>query len=107
MVLCVRGLHHTGKVLAKTKTKFVETAAHVLKPSNCFIDIPRGKLVQLFVMPKDNHCDINRAQNGKLMSLLEKPAFAFEKSPMRAVLAGRPRRMDSYSIVVGFFGLID
>lgn len=107
MVLCVHGLHRTGKALAKTKKIFHETAAHILEPSNCFIDVPRGKLVQFFVMPKDNHCDIDRAQNGKLMSLLEKPTFAFEKSPMSAVLANRPRRRNFYSIVVFFFGLIE
>lgn len=59
-------------------------------------------------MPKDNHRDIDRAQNGKLMSLLEKPTFAFEKSPMSAVLAKRPRKINLSSIdVFFFFGLID
>lgn len=96
MVLYVHGLHHTRKALAKMKKIVDEQTAHILESSNRFIDVPRRKLVQFFVMPKDNHRDINRAQHGKLMSLLEKPTFAFEKCPMRAELAGRTRRTKNY-----------
>lgn len=88
MVLCVHGPHHTRKALAKLKKIVDEQTAHVLEPSNYFIDVPRRELVQFFVMPKDYHRDINRAQDGKLMSLLEKPTFAFEKSAMMGELAG-------------------
>lgn len=82
MVLCVHGLHHTRKALAKLKKIVDEQTAHILEPPNYFIDVPRRELVQFFVMPKDYHRDINRAQHGELMSLLEKPTFAFEKSAM-------------------------
>lgn len=47
--------------------------------TNCFVDITRGKLVQLFVVPENDNCYIDRTEDGKLMSLLEKTAFALEK----------------------------
>lgn len=88
MVLYVHGRHHTRRALAKLKKIVDEQAAHILEPPNYFIDVPRRELVQFFIMPKDDHRDINRAQHGKLMSLLEKATFAFEKSTMMGESAG-------------------
>lgn len=79
-----------------------EQTAHILESLYYFIDVPRRELVQFFVMSKYYHRDINRAQHGKLMSLLEKPTFAFEESAMRGELAGRTRRINSSSIIVVF-----
>jgi len=52
---------------------------YVLIASNCFVDITRGKLVQLFVVPEDDNRYIDRTEDGKLMRLLEEAAFAFEE----------------------------
>jgi hypothetical protein len=41
-------------------------------------------LVQLLIIAKDYNRDIDRAEHGKLMRLLEKTSFALEKSTIAA-----------------------
>lgn len=103
MVLCVHGRHHTKKALAKLKKIVDEQTAHILEPPNYFMDISGREFVQFFVMTKDYHRDINRAQHGKLMSLLEKATFTFEKSTAMGESAGVIRTIKLYSIISIFF----
>lgn len=53
--------------------------AYVLIAPDCFVDVTRRKLIQLFVVPEDDNRDIDRTEDGKLMRLLEQTAFALEK----------------------------
>ena len=55
-------------------------AAIVLEASYCFLDISRRVLVQLLVVSKDDDGDIDRAEDGELMRLLEQPSLALQKS---------------------------
>lgn len=43
------------------------------------LDVGRGELVELLVVAEDDDGDIDRAEDGELMSLLEEPSLAFEK----------------------------
>lgn len=52
---------------------------YVLIALDCFVDIARGELIQLLVVPEDDDRDVDRTENGKLMRLLEETAFALEK----------------------------
>lgn len=50
------------------------------------IDIARGELIQLLVVPKNNDGDVDRTEHGKLMRLFEQTAFALEKSPVKSTV---------------------
>lgn len=53
--------------------------AIVLEPRDDVVDVRRGVLVELLVVSEDDDGDIDRAEDGKLMRLLEQAAFAFEE----------------------------
>ena len=46
---------------------------------NRLVDVAGGKLVQLFVVPKNDNCDVHRTQDRKLVCLLEETAFSLEE----------------------------
>ena len=54
-------------------------AAIVLEPPNDLIDVRGRVLIQLLVRPKDNDRDVDGAEYGQLMRLLEQAAFALEE----------------------------
>lgn len=51
-----------------------------MKPPNRLVDIARGVLIELLVVPKDDDCYIDGAKYGQLMSLLEETTLALEES---------------------------
>lgn len=55
---------------------------YVLESADGVIDVARRVLVQLFVVAEDDHCHIDRAQDGEFMCLLEKTALPFEERPV-------------------------
>lgn len=57
----------------------IHLLTYVLKPPNDLVDVRRRVLVQLLVVPKDNNSDVDGAQDGELMRLLEQTTFALEK----------------------------
>ncbi len=57
---------------------------YVLKPSDCLVYIARRKLVKFFVVAKDDDCHVDRAEDRKLMRLLEKTAFTLEECTTRS-----------------------
>lgn len=57
---------------------------YILKTSDCLIYIARREFVKLFVVAKDDDCHVDRAENGKLMRLLEKTAFTLEECAARS-----------------------
>lgn len=44
-----------------------------------FLDVGGGELVQLLVVAEDDHSNVDRAEDGELMGLLEEAALALEK----------------------------
>ena len=44
---------------------------YILKASDGLVYVARRKFVELFVVAKDDDCHVDRAENGKLMRLLE------------------------------------
>jgi hypothetical protein len=54
--------------------------AYILVPANGLVDVARRKLVQLLVVAEDDDGDVNRAEHGELMRLLEQAAFALQES---------------------------
>ena len=54
-------------------------AAIVLEACYCFLNISRRVLVQLLVVSEDDDGDIDRAEDGELMRLLEQTALALQK----------------------------
>ena len=54
-------------------------AAIVLKAPDDLIDVRRRVLIQLLVMTEDDDRDVDRAEDGELMRLLEQAAFALEE----------------------------
>lgn len=50
-----------------------------MKPPNYLIDIRRRVLVQLLIVAEDDNRDIDGAENGELVSLLEQATFALEE----------------------------
>jgi hypothetical protein len=55
-------------------------AAIILVAANCLIDVAGRKLVQLLVVAKDDDSDVDGAEDGELMRLLEQAAFALQES---------------------------
>jgi len=50
-----------------------------LVSSQSLIDIAGRELVELFVMPKNDHCNVDRAQHRQLVRFLEEAALSFEE----------------------------
>ena len=63
---------------------------HILKPRDGLVDVSRRVLVQLLVVTEDDDSDIDGAQHGKLVRLLEQTTFALEEGD-------RPRRQERAS----------
>jgi hypothetical protein len=55
---------------------------YILIPRQDLPNITTRVFVQFLVVAKDYNRDIDRAENGKLMRLLEKTSFALEESPV-------------------------
>jgi hypothetical protein len=53
---------------------------HILISADGLIDIARGELVQLLVVAEDDDGDIDGAEDGQLVRLLEQTTFTLEKS---------------------------
>lgn len=45
--------------------------AYILVPANGLVDVARGKLVQLLVVAEDDDGNVDGAEHGELMRLLE------------------------------------
>jgi hypothetical protein len=62
---------------------------HILKSRDGLVDVSRRVLVQLLVVAEDDDSDVDGAEHGKLVRLLEQPTFAFEEGdgPGRQELA--------------------
>jgi len=54
-------------------------AAVILEAADGLVDVAGGVLVELLVVAKDYDCDVDLTQDGKLVRLLEKTAFALEE----------------------------
>jgi uncharacterized membrane protein YebE (DUF533 family) len=50
-----------------------------LVPANRFVDIARGKFVELLVVAEDDDGHVDGAEHRELMRLLEETAFALEE----------------------------
>jgi len=73
-ILCLR------QHIANTQPSPSEpTQAYVLKPPDNLIDIRGRVLVQLLVMTENDDGDIDGAEDGELVRLLEQAAFALEE----------------------------
>ena len=59
--------------------------------ANGFVDVARGKLVQLLVVAKDDDGDVDGAQDGQLVGLFEQAAFALQKGAANRGSAGWAR----------------
>lgn len=60
---------------------------YVLVSTDGLIDVTRGEFIQLLIVTKNDDCDIDRAEDGKLMGLFEETAFSLEKGAKAAGLA--------------------
>ena len=58
---------------------------YILIPIQCFLDVPRGKLVQLLVVPEDDNGNVDGTKYRQLMRFLEQAAFSFEKGTVEYV----------------------
>lgn len=47
--------------------------------SDGLVDVARGELVELLVVAKDDDGNVDRAEHGELMSLLEQAALALQE----------------------------
>jgi hypothetical protein len=54
-------------------------SAIILIATDGLVDVARGELVQLLVVAEDDDGNIDRAENGELVGLLEEAAFALQK----------------------------
>ena len=65
-------------------------ATYILISTDGLIDISGRKLVQFFVVAKDNDSYVDRAENRKLMRFLEQSTFSLEKGhgPVAVILDG-------------------
>lgn len=61
----------------------VHQDTYELVPGQNLSNITTRVLVQLFVVAKDDNRDVDGAQNGELMCLLEQAAFALEERSAR------------------------
>jgi len=50
--------------------------AYILVAADSLVNIARRKLVELLVVSKYYHSDVDRAEDGELVGLLEETAFA-------------------------------
>ena len=57
----------------------MHATTHILKSCDRLVDVSRRVLVQLLVVAEDDDGDIDGAQDGELMRLLEEAAFALEE----------------------------
>lgn len=57
----------------------------ILEASYCFVDVTRGELVQLLVVTKDYDSDVDLAEDGQFMRLLEETALALEKGAVSGI----------------------
>ena len=77
--LCVREARHTMSSALAGPTGSEHSATHVLISSDCLIDVARGELIQLLVVPKDNNSHVDGTQYGQLVRFLEETALAFKE----------------------------
>lgn len=70
--------HHTVQSVSANHWLW-NAAAYILVPSDGLVDVARRELVELLVVPKDDDCNVDGAEDGKLVSLLEEAAFALQK----------------------------
>jgi hypothetical protein len=81
-VPCVRAHRHTTSALVlvvATECLAAAATTHILKPRDSLVDVARRVLVQLLVVTEDDDCDVDGAQHGKLVRLLEQTTFALEE----------------------------
>lgn len=81
-VPCVRAHRHTTRVLvhaAAPECLCTCATTHILKSCDGLVDVPRRILVQLLVVSEDDDSDVDGAEHGKLVRLLEQPTFALEE----------------------------
>lgn len=61
------------------------------------VDVAGRELVQLLVVAEDDDCDVDGAEDGKLMSLLEEAAFALQKGAAEESVSGLGGKSQSWS----------
>ncbi len=66
-----------------------DTLSYKVIPLQNLSNITRGVFVQFLVIPENDNCDIDRAQYGKLMRLLEEAALALKERSVQAVMSAR------------------
>ena len=76
LVLVVIASSLIGEVLW---TLVLMRAAIILKAPDYLIDVGRGVLVELLIVPEDDNGDVDGTQDGQLMRLLEQAAFPLEE----------------------------
>lgn len=79
---CARGGHHTGARRQPRQVGWSRSATYVLIPGESLIDVAGREFVQLLVLSEDNDGDVDGAEDGKLMRLLEQAAFALQERAM-------------------------
>lgn len=73
------------------------SCTYVLEPPNCVIDITRRVFIQFLVVAKYYHSDIDGTEDGELVRLFEKTAFALEKGSIGISSAAAGARPDATS----------
>jgi hypothetical protein len=53
---------------------------------NCLVNVSRREFIKFLVVTKDDDRDIDGAEHGKLMRLLEQPTLPLEKSSVESLV---------------------
>ena len=79
-ILVIVVLVSTGTLVRKIRRPFVLVcAAIVLEATNDLVDVRRRVFIQLLVVAKDNDGDVDGAEDGELVCLLEQAALALQE----------------------------